>query len=121
MGREAHLLVRVSEILVSCRQSLRVVGQIIADTGIHFAHNVNATMDYDPLLENAVYTYLKSKDYRVSVGQIDKLEVDFIARKANEGYAHIQVSLSAADKTVADLKYFIFVHKPLNTFSVFVH
>ena len=121
MGRETHLLVRVSEILVACRQSLRVVGQIIADTGIHFAHNVNATMDYDPLLENAVYTYLKSKDYRVSVGQIDKLEVDFIARKANEGYAHIQVSLSAADKTVADLKYFIFVHKPLNTFSVFVH
>ena len=97
-----------------------VVGQIIADTGIHFAHNVNATMDYDPLLENAVYTYLKSKDYRVSVGQISKLEVDFIARKADEGYAHIQVSLSVADKTVADLKFFIFVHKPLYTFSVFV-
>lgn len=97
-----------------------VVGQIIADTDIHFAHNVNATMDYDPLLENAVYAYLKSKDYRVSVGQIGKLEVDFIARKDDEGYAHIQVSLSVADKTVADLKFFIFVHKPLYTFSVFV-
>ena len=57
----------------------------------------------------------------MSVGQISKLEVDFIARKADEGYAHIQVSLSVADKTIADLKFFIFVHKPLYTFSVFVH
>lgn len=40
----------------------------LADTGIYFARNVNATMDYGPLLENAVYTYLKSKDYRMNVG-----------------------------------------------------
>ena len=80
-----------------------------ADTGIYFARNVNATMDYGPLLENAVYTYLMSKDYRVSVRQIGKLEVDFIARRADEGYAYIQVSLSVADKTVEDLKFFVFV------------
>ena len=91
-----------------------------ADTGIYFARNVNATMDYGPLLENAVYTYLMSKDYRVSVRQIGKLEVDFIARRADEGYAYIQVSLSVADKTVENLKFFVFVHKTLYEFSVFV-
>ena len=56
----------------------------------------------------------------MSVGQIGKLEVDFIARKADEGYVYIQVSLSVADKTVEDLKFSVFVHKPLYTFFVFV-
>lgn len=77
----------------------------LADTGIYFARNVNATMDYGPLLENAVFTYLKSKDYRMSVGQIGKLEVDFIARRADEGYSYIQVSMTVADKSVEEREY----------------
>lgn len=52
----------------------------------------------------------------MSVGQIGKLGVDFIARKADKGYVYIQVSLSVADKTVEDLKFSVFVHKPLYTF-----
>ena len=56
----------------------------------------------------------------MSVRQIGKLEVDFIARRADEGYAYIQVSLSVADKTVKNLKFFVFVHKTLYEFSVFV-
>ena len=62
-------------------------------------------MDYGPLLEDVVFTYLMSKDYHVSVGQIGKLEVDFIARRVDEGYAYIQVSLSVADKTVEEREY----------------
>ena len=77
----------------------------LADTGIYFARNVNATMDYGPLLENAVFAYLKSKDYRVSVGQIGKLEVDFIARRAAEGYSYVQVSMTVADKSVEEREY----------------
>lgn len=77
----------------------------LADTGIYFARNVNATMDYGPLLENAVFTYLRSKDYRVSVGSIGRLEVDFIARKANEGYSYIQVSMTVADKSVEEREF----------------
>lgn len=77
----------------------------LADTGIYFARNVNANMDYGPLLENAVYTYLKSHDYRVSIGIIGKLEIDFIARKANDGYSYIQVSMSIADKSVEEREY----------------
>lgn len=77
----------------------------LADTGIYFARNGNATMDCGPLLKNAVFTYLKSKDYRVSVGQIGKLEVDFIARKVDEGYFYIQVSMSVADKSVEEREY----------------
>lgn len=77
----------------------------LADTGIYFARNVNATMDYGPLLENAVFTYLISKDYYVSVGSIGKLEVDFVARRPDEGYAYIQVSMSVADKSVEEREY----------------
>ena len=92
----------------------------LADIGNYFARNVNATMDYGPLLENVVFTYLMSKDYRMSVGQIGKLEGDFIARRVDEGYTYTQVSLSVAGKAVEDLKFFIFVHKPLYIFSVSV-
>ena len=37
-------------------------------------------INYGPALENIVYTYLRSKDYSVSVGRIGKLECDFIVR-----------------------------------------
>lgn len=77
----------------------------LADTGIYFARNVDATMDYGPLLENAVFTYLRSKDYRVSVGCIGDLEVDFIARRAESGYAYIQVAATIADKRVEEREY----------------
>lgn len=77
----------------------------LADTGIYFARNVNAAMDYGPLLENAVYCFLRSRDYRVSVGSIGKLEVDFIARRPDEGYAYIQVSMSVADPVVEEREY----------------
>lgn len=77
----------------------------LADTGIYFARNVNATMDYGPLLENAVFTYLKSKGYRVSVGSIGKLEIDFITRKADVGYDYVQVAMTVTDKSVEEREY----------------
>lgn len=77
----------------------------LADTGIYFARNVNATMDYGPLLENAVFVYLKTKDYRVSVGTIGNLEIDFVARRPDEGYAYIQVSMTVAEKSVEEREY----------------
>lgn len=77
----------------------------LADSGIYFARNVDATMNYGPLLENVVYTWLRSKDYAVSVGSIGKLEVDFIARKLDEGYSYIQVSMSVVDPDVEHREY----------------
>ena len=103
---KAKLLYRCDRFDMKSRRSLQGGEKYyLADTGIYFARNVNATMDYGPLLENVVYTYLKSKDYRVSVGQIGKLEIDFIARRGDEGYAYIQVSLSVADRTVEEREY----------------
>lgn len=77
----------------------------LADPGIYFARNVDATMNYGPLLENAAYTWLRTKGYAVSVGVVGKLEVDFIARRADEGYAYIQVSMSVTDPAVEEREY----------------
>ncbi|MGI6033454.1 MAG: ATP-binding protein [Coriobacteriales bacterium] len=77
----------------------------LADTGLYFARNVNATMDFGPLLENVVYTWLRTRGYAVSVGSIGKLEVDFIARRPDEGYAYIQVAMSISDKAVEEREY----------------
>lgn len=46
-----------------------------------------------------------SQDYAVNVGFIGRLEVDFIARRLNEGYTYIQVSLSVADPDVVQREY----------------
>lgn len=103
---KAKLLYRCDRFDMKSKQSLQGGEKYyLADTGIYFARNVNATMNYGPLLENAVFTYLRSKDYRVSVGQIGKLEVDFIARRTDEGYCYIQVSMSVADKSVEEREY----------------
>ena len=102
----AKLLYRCDRFDMKSKRSLQGGEKYyLADTGIYFARNVDATMDYGPLLENAVFTYLKSKDYRVSVGSIGKLEVDFIARRADEGYSYIQVSMTVADKAVEEREY----------------
>ena len=74
----------------------------LADTGIYFARNVDATMNYGPLLENVCYTYLRSRDYEVSVGSVGKLEIDFIARRGTDAYAYVQVSLSVVDPQVEE-------------------
>lgn len=77
----------------------------LADTGLYFARNVNAKMDFGLLLENVVYTWLRTRGYAVSVGSIGKLEVDFIARRPDEGYAYIQVAMSVSDKAVEEREY----------------
>lgn len=103
---KAKILYRCDRFDVKSRRSLQGGEKYyLADTGIYFARNVNANPGYGPLLENVVFTFLKAKDYRVSVGSIGKLEVDFIVRKATEGYAYVQVSMSVVDPAVEEREY----------------
>lgn len=66
----------------------------------------NAIIGYRPndiggLLENAVFSHLQSRGYRVSVGAMPRgREIDFIAEKDNE-YRYIQVALTIVDPTTA--------------------
>ena len=69
----------------------------LADTSIFFALNTDNRINYGPILENVLHNYLLTKDYRLSVGKIGKLECDFIARKGNN-YFYIQVSKNIDDE-----------------------
>ncbi len=64
----------------------------LSDLSFYFSRNTDGRINYGPVLENLMYNYLRSKDYKVSVGKIGKLEVDFITRKQIDEYAYIQVA-----------------------------
>ncbi len=66
----------------------------LSDLSFYFATNTNNRINYGPVLENIVYTYALSKDYKVSVGRIGRLECDFIMRGSDMNYAYAQVALT---------------------------
>ncbi len=101
----AKVLYRCPRFDLKSRKSLRGEEKYyLADPGIYFVRNVDVRPSYGPSLENALFLYLKTREYRLSVGRIGKLECDFIARRRNS-YAYIQVSMSIADPGVEEREY----------------
>lgn len=80
----------------------------LPDLSFYFMNNTDARINYGPVLENLVFLFLKEKDFKVSVGKIGDLEVDFIARKNFEEYFYIQVSYSIASEKAEDREYRVF-------------
>lgn len=107
---DAKILYRCQRFDLKSRKSLRGEEKYyLADPGIYFARNVDVRLNFGPSLENALYVYLRSRGYRLSVGRIGKLECDFIARK-HDLYAYIQVSMTISDCDVEERKYRPFSH-----------
>ncbi len=77
----------------------------LADVSIYFARNTDNRINYGPVLENIMFNYLRSKNYKLSVGRINGLECDFIARKNFDKYYYIQVTLSIAEKQAEEREY----------------
>ena len=77
----------------------------LADLSIYFAQNTDNRINYGPVLENIVFSYLKSKNYKLSVGRIGTLECDFIARKDIDKYFYIQVSKSIENEETEKREY----------------
>ena len=102
---DAKVLYKCERFDLKSRKSLRGEEKYyLADPGIYFARNVDVRLNYGPSLENALYIYLRSRGYKLSVGRIGKLECDFIARRRN-AYAYIQVSMTIADRDVEEREY----------------
>jgi predicted AAA+ superfamily ATPase len=57
--------------------------------------------DYGSVLENVVYFELRRREYDVSVGKLDSLEVDFVARNMDE-QLYVQVTSSLAEEKVRE-------------------
>ena len=64
----------------------------LSDLSFYFSQNTDGRINYGPVLENIVYNYACSKGYKVSIGKIGKLEVDFILRKRSDEYSYVQVA-----------------------------
>ena len=77
----------------------------LADLSIYYSQNTDNRINYGPVLENVIYSYLKSKNYKLSVGYIGKLECDFIARANYDDYYYIQVSKDISNKDTEEREY----------------
>lgn len=77
----------------------------LADLSIYYALNTDNRINYGPVLENVLYSYLKSKNYSLSVGKIGALECDFIARKGVDDYFYIQVTKNIEDNKTEEREY----------------
>jgi hypothetical protein len=77
----------------------------LADLSIYYALNTDNRINYGPVLENVLFSYLKSKNYSLSVGKIGNLECDFIARRGVDEYFYIQVSKNIDDEKTEEREY----------------
>ena len=77
----------------------------LSDLSIYFALNTDNRINYGPVLENVLFSYLKSMNYNLSVGKIGNLECDFIARRGIDEYFYIQVTKNIDDKKTEEREY----------------
>ena len=64
----------------------------LSDFSFYYAMNTDNRISYGPALENMIFNYAVSKDYKASVGRIGKLECDFIFRDKALSYSYVQVA-----------------------------
>ena len=101
----AKIIYKCSRFDIKSKKSLRGEQKYyLADLGIYFSRNVDARINYGPVLENIVYTYLSAKNYKISVGRIGKLECDFITRVSDE-YRYIQVAMTIMSPETEEREY----------------
>ena len=101
----AKIIYKCPRFDVKSKKSLRGEQKYyLADLGIYFSRNVDARINYGPVLENIVYTYLSAKNYKISVGRVGKLECDFITRTKDE-YRYIQVAMTIMSPETEEREY----------------
>lgn len=71
----------------------------LSDIGLLFSIFGNRVNDISGKLENIVFLELLSRGYKVSIGKVNNLEVDFIAEK-NDDKVYIQVTYLLSDAKV---------------------
>ena len=78
----------------------------LSDFSFYYAMNADNRINYGPALENIVFNYATSKDYKASVGRIGRLECDFILRDKSLSYSYVQVAYTIlASKETEDREY----------------
>jgi len=76
----------------------------LADLGLRFARLGARDRDIAGQLENIVHLELLRRGYKVNVGRIGELEVDFVAQKDGE-LRYLQVATTLADPKTREREY----------------
>lgn len=76
----------------------------VVDQGLRQAMGMSNQMNIDQVLEGIVFMELKRRGYKVSVGKVGDLEVDFVAKRGNE-YEYYQVTYLMADKRTREREF----------------
>ena len=91
--KNAKVLIECDRFDLKSRKSLKGEKKYyLSDLAFYYAYNTDNQINYGPVLENILHNYALSLGYRVSIGKIGKLEVDFILRDNYMNYSYVQVA-----------------------------
>ena len=98
---ESFLIYKVERFDVKGKNLLaRDYKYYVVDQGLRsYLLGKKADSDMGHILENIVYLELLRRGYRVYVGKVDDLEVDFVA-ESRDGLKYFQVALTVRDEKV---------------------
>lgn len=99
---DSFIVKKVNRYEVSGKQILKTQNKYyVTDLGLQKVLLSNSKSNYGHKLENIVYLELLRRNYKVFVGKVNNLEVDFVAEK--DGFTeYYQVSQSVLDETVLE-------------------
>ena len=104
----AYILNKIPRIDLKTQKILTVNEKYyVADLGLRDALFGNKSKDIGHILENIVCIELLRRGYKVSVGKIGNLEIDFVAEK-NGQRMYIQVSYLLADEKTIDREFGVY-------------
>ena len=102
---DAKIIYRCNRFDLKSKKSLKGEQKYyLADLSICYSRNVDKNINYGPVLENIIYTYLSSKGYELSIGKIGNFECDFIARNY-DNYYYIQVARTLSNEETEEREY----------------
>ena len=95
---DACIIYKVGRYDVKGKQYLKSLGKYyLVDVGLRRLLLGDKSSDIGHILENIVYLELLRRGYRVSIGKIDDLEIDFVAENGSDKF-YYQVAASVLDE-----------------------
>ena len=105
--KNAKILIECDRFDLKSRKSLKGEQKYyLSDLSFYYAYNTDNQINYGPVLENIIHNYALSMNYRISIGRIGKLEIDFILRDNQMNYSYVQVAYTIlSNKETEDREY----------------
>ncbi|MBE6489227.1 MAG: ATP-binding protein [Methanosphaera stadtmanae] len=101
----AYLLYKVKRKDIKGKEILKTLEKYyIIDQGFYYLFKDENNRNIGQLLENVVYIELLRRGYKVTIGKINKLEVDFVCEKPGKTL-YVQVSNSILDDQTRNREY----------------